>query len=164
MSSASDAVDAAERTKTEARDVREIREVVVDASVWVSRYVPRDEHHRPSRRWLAARLEAGTIFAAPTLLPLEVASAIARRTGSAPHAERVAASLLSLPILRLVSLDVAFITEAVTVATSLRLRGADSLYVAVARQLGVPLVTWDAEQLARGSALVATYTPDTFPK
>ena len=142
----------------------EAREVVVDASVWVSRCVPRDEHHRPSRRWLAARLEAGTILAAPTLLPLEVASAIARRTGSVPHAGRVAASLLRMPVLRLVTLDPAFITDAVTVATSLRLRGADSLYVAVARRLGVPLVTWDAEQLTRGSALVATFTPDTFPE
>jgi hypothetical protein len=39
------------------------------------------------------------------------------------------------------------------------LRGADSIYVAVARRYGTTLVSRDDEQRTRGSAVVACLTP-----
>ena len=39
------------------------------------------------------------------------------------------------------------------------LRGADSVYVAVAEAYDAILVTWDVEMLERGSELVKTMTP-----
>ena len=54
---------------------------VVDASVWVSSLTPGEVHHPISQHWLAAHLAAGGQVIAPTLLPVEVAAAITRRSG-----------------------------------------------------------------------------------
>ncbi len=40
-----------------------------------------------------------------------------------------------------------------------RLRGADSVYVAVAEEFDTLLVTWDTEMLERGAAIAQTITP-----
>jgi predicted nucleic acid-binding protein len=42
----------------------------------------------------------------------------------------------------------------------MRLRGADAVYVALARRLGMPLVTWDAEQRERAKPVVRVVTPE----
>jgi len=42
----------------------------------------------------------------------------------------------------------------------LPLKGSDAVYVALAQGLDVPLVTRDREQLARGSAVIQTITPE----
>jgi len=57
-------------------------------------------------------------------------------------------------------LDLPRATAAGGVAANLGLRGADAVYIALAQQLGVTLVTWDREQLTRGAAMVLTRTPE----
>jgi predicted nucleic acid-binding protein len=47
----------------------------------------------------------------------------------------------------------------VQVATHHRLRGADSVYVAVAEAANATLITWDDEMLERGAGVVTTLTP-----
>ena len=49
--------------------------------------------------------------------------------------------------------------RAAEIATHLKLRGADAVYVAVAERLKLPLVTWDGEQRSRASVLVSTSVP-----
>jgi predicted nucleic acid-binding protein len=122
--------------------------IVVDASVWVSRLVPQDVHHAASRQWLEERAAAGRDLVAPVLLLLEVAGAIARRTGEPALGRRAARDLLRVPGLRVVPLDRRLGLAATRLAADLRLRGADAAYVATAARLGVPLFTWNREQLA----------------
>lgn len=135
------------------------RWAVVDASVWVSRFIPADVHHAQSRDWLADHLAHGRPILAPTLLLVEVAGAISRRTDDPMIARDVAASLRVLPGLTWVGLSGEVRDHAAELAASLRLRGADAVYVAISHRLGVPLVTWDVEQRARASARVTTRTP-----
>ena len=66
---------------------------------------------------------------------------------------------INLPNLRLVPVDGHVGYEAARVASRLRLRGADALYVAVAVLLHVPLVTWDVEQRERTRSLVEAKEP-----
>jgi predicted nucleic acid-binding protein len=49
------------------------------------------------------------------------------------------------------------------VAADLGLRGADAVYVALAHQLGLTLVTWDREQLTRTASMIVSRTPDQMP-
>ena len=49
--------------------------------------------------------------------------------------------------------------EAVDMAITFDLRGPDALYVAVAKQLSIPLVTFDQEQLTRPANAITTITP-----
>ena len=65
----------------------------------------------------------------------------------------------SFPGLRLVVLDLPLARRAVQITTVHRLRGADSIYVAVAEAFNTTLITWDAEMLQRSPAVVAALTP-----
>lgn len=137
--------------------------IVTDASIWVSHLVRPDVHHATSRRWLRAAVNQGTVIVAPVLLLAEVAGAIARRTGDAALGHKSLDHILSTPNLRLVYADSELGILAARLAADQRLRGADSFYAAVAYHLGIPLVSWDQEQLDRVVELVGTFTPETAP-
>jgi predicted nucleic acid-binding protein len=128
--------------------------VVVDASIWVSRLVPQDEHHQRCQEWLQQQRAAGVTLVSPALLLPEVAGAIARRTGHSALAERALHSLRELPGLRLVEMNETLIQLAARLAAAHGLRGADSVYAAVAQHLNLPLATLDADQQARAEQVV----------
>jgi predicted nucleic acid-binding protein len=92
------------------------------------------------------------------ILP-ECSAAIARPTGKPELAEQLVALIESIPGLQLVSLDALLAHRAAQIAASHRLRGADSIYVAVAETYSATLITWDAEMLTRASAVVPAVTP-----
>ena len=66
----------------------------------------------------------------------------------------------ALPHVTLVSLTAAVARLAADLAATHRLRGADAIYVAVARRYGTTIVSRDDEQRARGAAVVACQTPE----
>ena len=132
---------------------------VVDASVWVSRFVPNDVHHQPSYRWLEGTLTRGELLAAPALLLAEVAGAVSRRTGQPELAARAIDLLEQLPNSRLVTVDPQLARLAARLAGQHRLRGGDALYVALAQQLGFSLITWDREQAERGRTATPVFAP-----
>jgi predicted nucleic acid-binding protein len=134
---------------------------VVDASVWVSRLVPQDKHHAASRLWLETFLAQEGRVAAPALLLPEIAGAISRRTGKPKLAHVAVGQLQRLTALRLVRLDRRLAESAARLAGDLSLRGADAVYVAIAHQLKIPLLTWDEEQHTRASPLIVVATPET---
>jgi predicted nucleic acid-binding protein len=134
-------------------------DVVVDASVWVSRLVAGDAHHARSQGWFSAQGATGHRLIAPALVLAEVAGAIRRRTGQ-PRLAAAAINLIQrLPTLRLVPIDADLALSAAELSGEHGMRGADALYVATALQLGVPLVTLDREQRLRASAVIVVETP-----
>jgi predicted nucleic acid-binding protein len=136
--------------------------VVVDASVWAGFFLTADTTHAASYTWLDRHTAAGGLVVSPSILLTEVAAAISRRLGLAAgtHAAlRAAATISRLPQARIVPMDAALMGEATDVAANLGLRGADSIYVATARQLGIPLLTWDNEQLTRATGIITAFHP-----
>jgi predicted nucleic acid-binding protein len=127
--------------------------VVVDASVWVARFIPSDAFHATSRAWLAAHIAAKRTLISPALLLPELAGSVARVLNDSSAGLRAARLVTRLSIVRLVPLDAALSRRAFEAAANDRLRGADAVYVALARQLRVPLVSWDKEQLSRAGAI-----------
>src|SRR5262249_31383549 len=71
-----------------------VADAVVDASVWVSRFVTHDAHHAASVRWLAETTSVDGLLAAPALLLPEVAGPIARITKNPRLARRVVSRVL----------------------------------------------------------------------
>ncbi len=65
--------------------------------------------------------------------------------------------------LTILAMDPNFVDAAATIAADLRLRAGDAIYVALAQQLNIPLVSWDKEQLQKASSLIPVYTPDSYP-
>lgn len=131
---------------------------VVDASVWVSRMLPSDRYHQPSLRWL--RLARGELFAGPVVLLTEIGGPVARMMGQAEVAARIVSVVRRLSYVRLYPVSESFARFSADLAAQLRLRGADALYVALASRMGIPLVTWDSEQLQRGRGAATTVTPE----
>ena len=100
------------------------------------------------------QVEAGVQFISPTLLLPEVGGAISRRTGDPVLGRQATHQLENLPGLRLVEMDNELIHDAAILAADLGLRGADSVYVAVASQLRLPLITLDVDQRERAQKKV----------
>jgi len=98
----------------------------------------------------------------PVLVLPECAAAVARPTGELWLAEEVLALIQSLPGINLASVDFPLARRAADIAALHRLRGADSIYVAVAEAHGATLVTWDTEMLDRAPAVVKTMTPTAW--
>ncbi len=96
---------------------------------------------------------------APSILLTEVAAAIARRLGQPQIALYAAATISNLNLMRIVPMDGALMQEATDMAANLRLRGADAIYVATAKQLGIPLLTWDHEQLTKSTSVISAFRP-----
>jgi predicted nucleic acid-binding protein len=92
------------------------------------------------------------------LIP-ETAGAMVRITQDKNLARTAVSNLYLFPFMRLVPVDHMLVDDAADLAITFRLKGADALYVAVARQLGVPLVTFDREQLTRPASIIATIRP-----
>jgi predicted nucleic acid-binding protein len=123
--------------------------IVLDASAWVSRLVLQDEFHVAVKAWMEKQRQTGAQFISPTLLLAEVGGAISRRTGDPPLGRQAIHQLENLPGLRLVEMDNELLHEAASLAADLALRGADSVYVAVASRLQLPLLTFDLDQRER---------------
>jgi predicted nucleic acid-binding protein len=132
----------------------------VDASVFVNAFNPHEEGHAASLQILSSIHERGDPVIVPTLLVPEIAAAVARATDDRPAALQYAIATGALPHLTLVSLTAAVARQAADLAATHRLRGADAIYVAVARRYGTTIVSRDDEQRARGAALVTCQTPE----
>jgi len=121
--------------------------IVTDASVWVSRLVPEDTFHERIKTWMSTQRSENIEFLAPSLLLAEIGGAISRRTGKSALGLRAIEQIKSISGLRLIEMEHSL--------AELGLRGADSLYVAVAVRLSLPLVTLDIDQKARAGTRVA---------
>ncbi|HVA23853.1 MAG TPA: type II toxin-antitoxin system VapC family toxin [Chloroflexota bacterium] len=133
--------------------------MVVDASVWVGRYVPEDVHHAASLSWFSRGPAQQSSLAVPFLALAEVAGAIARRTGHSADAQNAVEHMRAVPGLQMVPLEESLAVQAAQAALSYRLRGADAVYVAVALRLSMPLVTFDNELAERARAAVEVIQP-----
>jgi predicted nucleic acid-binding protein len=132
----------------------------VDASVFVNAFNPREEGHLDSLAILATIQRGGDPIIVPTLLLPEVVSAVARASDDSAGALGYASATAALPNLTLVSISPAVARQAAELAATHRLRGADSVYLAVARRYATTLVTRDEEQHSGASGVVTCQTPE----
>lgn len=135
--------------------------LTLDASVFVAACRPREPGHHAGRILLELLQHADIPFVEPSILPIEVGSALCRAEGNPDLARSYAQAILALPRLLLVTLDTRMTERALATALQCRLRGADALYVTAAAQYGSRLVTLDAEQLERSPRAVSACTPET---
>jgi predicted nucleic acid-binding protein len=128
--------------------------VVVDASVWVSRLIESDEFHIPVKNWMNSQREQDATFVSPSLLLAEVGGVISRVTGRPELGLHAIQKIENLPDVRIVDMDRALMDDASRIAAQYGVRGADSVYIAVASTLKIPLVTFDVDQRDKASKLL----------
>ena len=133
--------------------------IVIDASVLIAVFLVPDVHHAVSRAWFGQQVTAGATFAAPMLLLTELAGAISRRTGDPALGRAAVAWFTQLPESHFFPVDDPLWQQATEFAAALGLRGADAVYVALAAQLQIPLLTWDREQRERSAQHIDAREP-----
>ena len=131
----------------------------LDASVHVSALNPHEPESKASQALLRLLHQRQIPLFCPTLLPVEVGAAIARRTDDAHRAVALGALVRDWPNQSLIPLDGAVVQQAIELAARSRLRGADAVYAAVALQVGTTLITLDRQQLERLPPEVRTARP-----
>lgn len=136
--------------------------IVVDASVLISQLMPLDINHTTSLFWLNRFTTLGGRLIEPVFVQIEVAGALSRLTGLSDLSKNAIEELNSSDTIDFIPFDAELVQSAIEIASNLQLRAGDAIYVAMASQLNIPLVTWDKEQLQRGGSLVATYTPESY--
>lgn len=136
--------------------------VVVDASVLVSRLMPPEINHNASKLWVERFTVEEGLLVAPSFLLIEVAAGVSRQTRQPSVSKKAIEDLNNSNVIQFISMDEVLTQAAVDVATNLQLRAGDAIYVALAHQLNIPLVSWDKEQLQKASTIITTYTPDTY--
>jgi predicted nucleic acid-binding protein len=139
--------------------MKKIGPLVIDASVFLNAFNPREAGHETSKEMLARLQANGVPLIAPTLLMPEIAAAIRRGQDNPNLARQFAITLTHLPHLTLVPLDQLLAQQAMDIAALYRLRGSDSVYAAVAQRFACPLVTLDRQQHDRVAAALKTYYP-----
>lgn len=136
--------------------------MVTDASFWVAIFVENDAHNAEASKCLERALELQQAFHAPALTLAEVGGAIARKTGDRKAAGMAVQYLVSQTWIAIHHGSEPLSRGAATVAVERMLRGADATYVALAKHLGVPLITLDDEMLKRSAPAVSAMTPGTW--
>jgi predicted nucleic acid-binding protein len=138
--------------------------ITIDASVLVAAGAPDDPAGADAAGFLASAFAADLPTHLPTLTLVEVAAAIARRTGDADLALHAGQALLGLPGLVLHALDIDASADASALASRLQLRGADAIYAATALRYAATLVTLDDELLTRSRPVVDAVSPTEWLK
>ena len=131
---------------------------VVDASVWVSRFVEQDKFHQESYDWILTLMSARVSVIEPLLVLPELAGAVARQTNGA-NGDRAVRLMASLPGVDFVDLDTRLARHAADLASRLQFRGSDAIYLALADDLGMELVSWDDEHLNRCTSVAKVHRP-----
>ncbi|PDW03738.1 type II toxin-antitoxin system VapC family toxin [Candidatus Viridilinea mediisalina] len=131
----------------------------LDANVFVRDADARDPDHRSCRALLKQLAITNTPVTMPLLVLAEVAGALSREFRDPLRARIFIDLLTTLPNVTFVALDTELAQEAAYLAADRALRGADAMYVAVARRYRCALVSLDREQRERAALLVPTLTP-----
>ena len=132
---------------------------VIDASVWVSWFMPDDAHHALARQWIDGALERESEIFAPGILLPEVAGALSRITGDPEFATQMVARLVQTTNLRVIEHDARSYIAASELAADLRIRGSDAMYTLVAVERRAMLISLDSQQVERSRSVVTAARP-----
>lgn len=136
------------------------KSVVVDASVLIASVTAREAGHLLARRFVGACTALGLSIFVPVIALAEFSGGLSRTGRSAEQIKAFLAIYRSQAEFTVVPIGIELGDEAVSIATVQRVKGCDAIYLALARDLTLPLVTLDREQQGRAPADVQVYTPE----
>jgi predicted nucleic acid-binding protein len=132
---------------------------VVDASVILAAILPGEPHHKASKAWLDTFINSSNQFSAPVILLSEVAAALGRAYNQPRQAKQLIQTLMNAPFSRLEPITLPLANRAAIIAADYKIRGCDSLYVALAEALNEELITLDNQQRNRAKTLIQAKYP-----
>ena len=132
---------------------------VTDASLITSLLSEPDVNHAAARRWFDPAHARGEPLFAPTIILAEVASAFGRTLGDPARVRIAVQRIVDWNLMTLVAVATSLARRSAEVTADTRLKGCDSIYVALAAELDEVLVTFDQEQLSRITGMIRVTRP-----
>lgn len=132
---------------------------VIDASVYIALINAREKDHTRSWASFGQTQAAQEPISAPVILLAEVAAALSRGVGDSALAHRAVQQLKLSGVIELIPVTLAMAERAAIIAAKHRIRGCDSVYIALADQLGDCLITLDRQQFEHGAGVVTVREP-----
>lgn len=131
----------------------------LDASVIINAQRPTEPHAQASRAFFEIiKREQHKVFLPEIAIP-EITAGLYRGTKDPELAYEFAMALRDLPNLSFVSVDRGLADLAARLIRETGLRGADAIYLALAQDYGLALVTLDKDQLQHGKRFVVVRRP-----
>lgn len=131
----------------------------IDASVIISAALERERYSERSKAFLdRVRREQFKVFL-PEITISEVASGLMRATGQAQFVLEFVHSLRNIPNFTFVPVDSRIIDLAVEMIVKTGLRGADAIYVALAFEYHLTLITLDHDHLLKAGKVIQVQLP-----
>ncbi len=131
----------------------------IDASVILSAIRPKELPSAKSQDFLNSLKQEGLKIFCPEIIIPEIASGLFRATKDAQVSHDFSLAIRDLPNFSFVAVDSRLADLAVWIITETGLRGADAIYVALAYDYQLELITLDKEQLQKGRKIIKTRTP-----
>jgi len=125
--------------------------LVIDSSVFVAHFWTSDEHHDRAEPYIAGIEKGDTVFHIPTLAIVEICAVVTRRVSKAV----ALAARLRLEqwaekgLITVYELDKERAYKSANAAMDYRLRGADAVFLGLAEELGLNIITFDSKSLAK---------------
>lgn len=132
----------------------------IDANIFVRDTDSHDPDYATCHNLLSALDRQQIPVIVPNLLLVEVAGAMSRTRRDPIRARLITTAIESLKYVQFIPLNDDLTREATEIAADRGLRGADAVYVAVARHHNCILVSLDREQRERAQPLVRAITPE----
>lgn len=137
----------------------------LDSSVLVASLIPSDKYYNSGTAVVKRLLSSDDIVYASAIVPVEVCSSVARRTGdkaSALEAREQIAKWVKLGLLRIMYFNATRMRRAQQIGIDYYVHGMDAIIVQVAEEKKIPLVTFDQSLAERVSPIVKTVTQDNL--
>lgn len=133
--------------------------VTIDASVFVSAFIPTEPAHQASKIFMVSVREQSVPIIVPILVLPEISAALSRGQGKPELGKAFVQELRNFPNTTFIDIDDTVANLAVDIAANNRLRGSDSVYAAIALRFGTELITLDREQIERLPNVLSVRSP-----
>jgi predicted nucleic acid-binding protein len=133
----------------------------IDASVLIAIFDETDAFHDTSFRMFDFVMQRGTNVIIPAFALVEVAGALVRKGYEQDDVVEYLDYLKSCKNIEFILLTIDLYELAISVALQLKVKGSDSMYIAVSSFYNLTLVTYDDQQKDRGKKMIETTTPNS---
>jgi predicted nucleic acid-binding protein len=132
---------------------------VFDASFIVSSLVTHDENFGKADQFLRNSFRPGDRWIVPSIALTEVIAAVTSVLKNVELASRTMQPFIGSDRLVLYDIGMTRAERAGVLAAQLGMKACDAIYVALAQEVGEPLVTFDRQQAARAQGVISVIVP-----
>ena len=137
--------------------------LVIDSNIFVASLDPRDIFHAECLPVFEKILNLEFEALCPTIVLVETACVIRRRTGSEDIASKIYKNLALLPSINWLDVTLEVAERACMLGVKTGLKGGDAIVIQVAEQHGIPLLTKDREIKEKAPKGIFVFEPKELP-